>query len=103
MNKVNSTGLNLINRITEDKNSEKIISKNQIIEQQKNVLKQSNLIDENNFLQNVSDAINNVAKTQNEAAEITKYYEQSFTPSKLLEVLILGNATSSTFVPPLDN
>ncbi|MEC6997657.1 MAG: flagellar hook-basal body complex protein FliE [Pseudomonadota bacterium] len=75
MNKVNSTGLNLINRITEDKNSEKIISKNQIIEQQKNVLKQSNLIDENNFLQNVSDAINNVAKTQNEAAEITKNYE----------------------------
>ena len=40
MNKVNSAGLNLINRITENKKSEKIISKNQIIEQQKNVLKQ---------------------------------------------------------------
>ena len=38
-------------------------------------LNNSNLIDENNFLQNVSDAFNNVAKTQNEAAEITKNYE----------------------------
>ncbi len=75
MNKINSAGLNLINRITENKDNEKLVTKNQIIEEQKNVLKESNMLNENNFLQNVSDAINNVAKTQNESAEITKNYE----------------------------
>ena len=75
MNKINSTGLNLINRLTENKNNESIVSKNQIVEEKNNILKQNNLLKENNFLQNVSDAINNVAKTQNESAEITKNYE----------------------------
>ena len=38
MNKINSAGLNLINRVTENKENEKLVTKNQIIEEQKNVL-----------------------------------------------------------------
>ena len=75
MNKINSAGLNLINRVPENKNNDQLVSKTQIIEEKDNILKQNNILVENNFLQNVSDAINNVAKAQNDSAEITKNYE----------------------------
>ncbi|MBF96548.1 MAG: Flagellar hook-basal body complex protein FliE [Alphaproteobacteria bacterium MarineAlpha9_Bin4] len=75
MNKINSTGLNLISRANENKINEELVSKKEILSEQNSVLKNNNLLNENNFLQNVSDAINNVAKTQNEAAKITKNYE----------------------------
>ena len=75
MNKVTSTGLNLINRTIENNQNETLKSKKEIISDQNSILKNSNLLDEPNFLNNVSESINNVAKTQNEAAEITKNFE----------------------------
>ncbi len=75
MVKINSTGLNLINRVTDNNKNNEIVSKKEILNEQSQVLKQNNLSTEKNFLQNVSDAINNVAKTQKEAAEVTKNYE----------------------------
>ena len=75
MNKVTSTGLNLINRTIENNQSEVLKSKKEIISDQNSILKDSNLLNESNFLNNVTEAINNVAKTQNEAAEITKNFE----------------------------
>ena len=75
MNKVTNVGLNLINRTIENNQSESINSKKEIISEQNAVLKSSNLLKEPNFFNDVSEALNNVAKTQNEAAEITKNYE----------------------------
>ena len=75
MNKVNNVGLNLINRTIEKNQNEGLNSKKDILSEQNSVLKKSNLLDEPNFLNNVTEAINNVAKTQNDAAEITKNYE----------------------------
>ena len=75
MNKVTNVGLNLINRTIENNQSEGLNSKKEIISEQNSVLKNSNLLNEPNFLNDVSEALNNVAKTQNEAAEITKNYE----------------------------
>ena len=75
MNKVTNVGLNLINRTIEKNQSEGVNSKKEIISEQNSVLKNSNLLNEPNFLNDVSEALNNVAKTQNEAAEITKNYE----------------------------
>ena len=75
MVKINSTGLNLINRVTDNNKNNEIVSKKEILKEQSQVLKQNNLSTEKNFLQNVTDAINNVAETQKEAAEVTKNYE----------------------------
>ena len=75
MNKVSNVGLNLINRTIENNQNENLSSKKEILTEQNAVLKKSNLLSEPNFLNNVSEALKNVANTQNEAAEITKNYE----------------------------
>ena len=75
MNKINNVGLNLINRTIENNQSTGLKSKEDILSEQSSVLKKSNLLNQPNFLNNVSEALENVAKTQNEAAEITKNYE----------------------------
>ena len=46
MNKINSAGLNLISRVKENKNTEELVSKKEILTEQNNVLKQNNLLNE---------------------------------------------------------
>ena len=74
MNKISSTGLNLVSKsVKENIEQTKSIQK-EIINTQQDVIKDSKSLT-GNFISDVSDALNNVAKAQNEAAEITKNYE----------------------------
>ncbi len=74
MNKVSSTGLNFVTKnIKEDIEQTKTIQK-EIINSQQDVLKESKSLS-GNFISDISNAIDNVANAQNEAAEITKNYE----------------------------
>ena len=74
MNKVSSTGLNFISRnIKENIDQTKSIQK-EIVNTQQEVLKQSNSIGKG-FISDVNNALDNVAKAQSDAAEVTKNFE----------------------------
>ena len=74
MNKISSTGLNLVSKsVNESIEKTKSIQK-EIISTQQDIIKDSKSLS-SNFISDVSNALNNVAKAQNEAAEITKNYE----------------------------
>ena len=74
MNKVSSTGLNFISRnVKENIDQTKSIQK-EIVNIQQEVLNESNSAGKS-FINNVSDALGNVAKAQSDAAEVTKNYE----------------------------
>ena len=71
MNKISSTGLNLVSKsVKENIEQTKSIQK-QIINNQQDIIKDSKSLS-GNFISDVSDALNNVAKAQSEAAEVTK-------------------------------
>ncbi|MAA52408.1 MAG: flagellar hook-basal body complex protein FliE [Phycisphaerae bacterium] len=74
MNKVTSTGLNLVSNINE-KTSKNINSINKELVLGKEPDLQKNDIAGKSFLENVSNAIDSVASAQNDAATITKNYE----------------------------
>ena len=74
MNKISSTGLNLVSKsVKENIEQTKSIQK-EIINNQQDIIKDSKSLS-GNFISDVNNALNNVAKAQNEAAEITKNYE----------------------------
>ena len=74
MNKISSTGLNLVSKsVKENIEQTKSIQKD-IINNQQDIIKDSKSLS-SNFISDVSDALNNVAKAQSDAAEITKNYE----------------------------
>ena len=74
MNKVSTAGLNLISKnVKENIEKTKSIQK-EIINSQQDIIKDTKSLS-GNFVSDVSDALNNVAKAQNNAAEITKNYE----------------------------
>ena len=74
MNKVSTAGLNLISKnVKENIENTKSIQK-EIINSQQDIIKDTKSLS-GNFISDVSDALNNVAKAQNNAAEITKNYE----------------------------
>tara|TARA_E500000178_G_C16537627_1_gene537327 strand:- start:44 stop:397 length:354 start_codon:yes stop_codon:yes gene_type:complete len=74
MNKVSSTGLNFISKnITENIEKTKSLQK-EIINTQQDVLKEAKSLS-GNFISDVSNALDNVANAQSEAAKITKNYE----------------------------
>ena len=74
MNKISSTGLNLISKsVKENIEQTKSIQK-EIINSQQDIIKDTKSLS-GNFISDVSDALNNVAKAQNDAAKITKDYE----------------------------
>ena len=74
MNKISSTGLNLVSKsVKENIEQTKSIQK-EIINSQQDIIKDSKSLS-GNFINDVSNALNNVAKAQSEAAEITKNYE----------------------------
>ena len=74
MNKVSSTGLNFISRnVKENIDQTKFIQK-EIVNRQQEALNDSSTAGKS-FIHNVSDALENVAKAQSDAAEITKNYE----------------------------
>ena len=74
MNKVSSTGLNLVSKsVKENIEQTKSIQK-EIINNQQDIINDSKSLSRN-FINDVSDALNNVAKAQSEAAEVTKNYE----------------------------
>ena len=74
MNKISSTGLNLVSKsVKENIEQTKSIQK-EIINNQQDIIKDSKSLS-GNFISDVSNALNNVAKAQSEAAEVTKNYE----------------------------
>ena len=74
MNKISSTGLNLVSKsVKENIEQTKSIQK-EIINNQQDIIKDSKSLS-GNFINDVSNALNNVAKAQSEAAEVTKIYE----------------------------
>ena len=74
MNKISSTGLNLVSKsVKENIEQTKSIQKN-IIDTQQDIIKGSKSLT-GNFLNDVNNAIDSVAKAQSEAAQITKNYE----------------------------
>tara|TARA_X000000950_G_scaffold264359_1_gene337572 strand:- start:214 stop:594 length:381 start_codon:yes stop_codon:yes gene_type:complete len=74
MNKISSTGLNLVSKsVKENIEQTKSIQK-EIINNQQDIIKDTKSLS-GNFINDVSDALNNVANAQNNAAEITKNYE----------------------------
>ena len=74
MNKISSAGINLVSRnVKESIDNTKSIQK-EIIDTQQDIIK-GNISADKSFINNVSDALNNVAKAQSEAATITKNYE----------------------------
>ena len=74
MTNITSTGLNLVSKnVKENIEQTKSIQK-EIINTQQDIIKDSKSLS-GNFISDVSDALNNVAKAQNEAAEVTKNYE----------------------------
>tara|TARA_Y100000589_G_scaffold202210_1_gene190778 strand:+ start:832 stop:1185 length:354 start_codon:yes stop_codon:yes gene_type:complete len=74
MTNITSTGLNLVSKnVKENIEQTKSIQK-EIINTQQDIIKDSKSLT-GNFISDVSDALNNVAKAQNEAAEVTKNYE----------------------------
>jgi flagellar hook-basal body complex protein FliE len=74
MNKLSQTGLNFISRnVKENIDQTKTIQK-QIVNIQQEVLNESNTAGKS-FINNVSDALDDVAKAQSDAAEVTKNYE----------------------------
>ena len=74
MNKISSTGLNLVSKsVKENIEQTKSIQK-EIINNQQDIIKDSKSLS-GNFLNDVSNALNNVANAQSEAAEVTKNYE----------------------------
>ena len=73
MNKISSTGLNLVSKsVKENIEQTKSIQK-EIINNQQDIIKDSKSLS-GNFISDVSNALNNVAKAQSEA-EVTKNYE----------------------------
>ena len=86
MNKVSSTGLNLVSKnVKENIESTKNIQ-NEIINNQQDIIKDKKSLS-GNFISDVSDALNNVAKAQNDAADITKKYELG-TEQDLTKVIV---------------
>ena len=75
MTKVTTTGLNLINRDVNVDIKNNKVSQEKILSERNNLLKDSKLLNNNSFVDNVSDAIENVAKAQQDAAQITKNFE----------------------------
>ena len=75
MNKVTSTGLNLVTKNLKETVKENINSQQEFLSRRKELLAESQIIKENSFINNVSNALENVASAQREAAEITKNYE----------------------------
>ena len=74
MNKISSTGLNLVSKsVKENIEQTKSIQK-EIINSKQDIIKDTKSLS-GNFISDVSDALNNVAKAQNDAAKITKDYE----------------------------
>lgn len=74
MNKVTSAGLNLISRNISSEGKNNHLSKN-IIEQSNDAFRDKEALGNKSFINNVSDALESVAKAQSDAAEITKSYE----------------------------
>ena len=75
MNKVTSTGMNLVSKNIKESIKENINTQENFLAKRNELLQDSNIIKENSFINNVSNALENVANTQKEAAEITKNYE----------------------------
>ena len=75
MTKVTTTGLNLINRDVNVDIKNNKVSQEKILSERNDLLKDSKLLNNNSFVDNVSDAIENVAKAQQDAAQITKNFE----------------------------
>ncbi|MBJ57186.1 MAG: flagellar hook-basal body complex protein FliE [Rickettsiales bacterium] len=75
MNKVTSTGLNLVNKTVKENVKENFQNQESLLNKRKELLKESRILEENSFINNVSNALDNVASTQKEAAQITKNYE----------------------------
>ena len=74
MTNITSTGLNLVSKnVKEGIEQTKAIQK-EIINTQQDIIKDTKSLS-GNFISDVSDALNNVAKAQNDAAEVTKNYE----------------------------
>ncbi len=74
MTNITSTGLNLVSKnVKEGIEKTKAIQK-EIINNQQDIIKDTKSLS-GNFISDVSDALNNVAKAQNDAAKVTKNYE----------------------------
>ena len=74
MTNITSTGLNLVSKnVKEGIEKTKSIQK-EIINTQQDIIKDTKSLS-GNFISDVSEALNNVAKAQNDAAEVTKNYE----------------------------
>ena len=74
MTNITSTGLNLVSKnVKEGIEKTKAIQK-EIINTQQDIIKDTKSLS-GNFISDVSDALNNVAKAQNDAAKVTKNYE----------------------------
>jgi len=74
MNKISTTGLNFISRNVNSNIEETKSVQKEIVNLQQEALKGPTSL-KKDFINNVSDALNNVAKAQSDAAEITKNYE----------------------------
>ena len=75
MSKITTAGLNLISKSVNSEIKNNNISQEKILLDKNEILKESNLLQNNSFINNVSDALENVAKAQNESAEVTKNFE----------------------------
>ena len=75
MAKVTSTGLNLVSKNINAEIKKNNFSQEKIISDKNDILKGSNLLDNNSFINNVSDALENVAQAQQDAAQVTKNFE----------------------------
>ncbi len=74
MNKVTSTGLNLVSKSVKESIDQTRSIQKEIVNNQKEGLTQSQSIGKS-FISDVNNALDNVAKAQSDAAEITKNYE----------------------------
>ena len=75
MNKVTSTGMNLVSKNIKETIKENNNTQENFLAKRKELLQDSKIIKENSFINNVSNALENVANTQKDAAQITKNYE----------------------------
>ena len=75
MSKVTTTGLNLIKRDVNVDIKNNKVSQEKILSDRNDILKDSKLLNNNSFVDNVSNALENVAKAQQDAAQITKNFE----------------------------
>ena len=75
MNKVTSTGLNLVNKTVKENVKENFQKQESMLTKRKELLEESKIFKDSSFINNVSNALENVASAQKESAQITKNYE----------------------------